>query len=73
MKIKSPGKIKKLLYEIKRPLYNIKKYCYCKFFHKRWLCYPEVWDRGLKGPWHCSKCHPCGEGLEKILKIAEKK
>lgn len=24
-------------------------------------CYPEVWGRGLNGPWHCTKCHPCGE------------
>ena len=56
---------------MKRISYNIKKYCYCKFFHKNYLCYPEVWDRGLKGPWHCSECHPCGEGLEKLFKIAE--
>lgn len=28
--------------------------------HRRHRCYPEVWGRGLKGPWHCTKCHPCG-------------
>ena len=47
--------------------YNIKKYFYCKFFHRKYLCYPEVWDRGLKGPWHCSECHPCGEDLQNML------
>ena len=47
--------------------YNIKKYLYCRFFHRKDLCYPEVWDRGLDGPWHCGKCHPCGEGLMEML------
>ena len=49
---------------IKKLLYNVKKYCYCKFVHKKYLCYPEVWDRGLKGPWHCRKCHPCSVDLQ---------
>lgn len=57
--------------KIKRLLYNIKKYCYCKFFHTKYLCYPEVWDKGLEGPWHCSECHPCGEMLDNLFKLAE--
>ena len=52
---------------IKTLLHNIKKYCYCRFFHKKHLCYPEVWDKGLKGSWHCRKCHPCGEVFDKLL------
>ena len=58
-------KMKKILLHIP---YNIKKYCYCNFFHDKYKCFPEVWDRGLKGPWHCSKCHPCGEELKKVFK-----
>jgi hypothetical protein len=42
---------------------KIKKNIYCRFFHRKYLCYPEVWGRGLKGPWHCSECHPCGESI----------
>jgi len=53
--------------------YAAKKYCYCKFFHNRYLCYPEVWGRGVKGPWHCSKCHPCGEWIDILLKELERK
>jgi hypothetical protein len=52
---------------MKRLFYNIKKYFYCKFFHRKHLCYPEVWNRGLRGPWHCCKCHPCGEDLLNML------
>ena len=48
--------------------YNIKKYFYCKFFHRKYRCYPEVWNRGTRGPWHCSKCHPCSEGLDNAMK-----
>lgn len=65
-------KFRKLkLYYIKNIPYYIKKYCYCRFVHRNHLCYPEVWDRGLDGPWHCSKCHPCGEMLDELLKMAE--
>ena len=39
------------------------KWLWCSWVHRRRRCYPEVWDRGLDGPWHCPKCHPCGEGL----------
>lgn len=66
--------IKKIILNIP---YNIKKYCYCKFIHDKYKCFPEVWGRGLKGPWHCAKCHPCGESLmsalEKINKEGRKK
>lgn len=49
--------------------YNIKKNLYCKFFHKKDICYPRV---DLPSPecekhWHCAKCHPCNEGLMEIL------
>lgn len=37
----------------------IKKQIWCRWFHKEYMCFSEVWDRGLKGPWHCNKCHPC--------------
>ncbi len=53
--------------KFKRILYNIKKYCYCKFVHKNCRCYPK----NPKGNWHCSKCHPCGEMLDELLKMAE--
>ena len=33
----------------------------CSWKHRKHRCYPETWGRGLKGPWHCDKCHPCGE------------
>jgi hypothetical protein len=41
----------------------MKKQLWCRFFHKDDRCYPEVWGRGLDGPWHCARCHPCGEDL----------
>lgn len=50
-----------------RWLFRIKKHLWCRFFHWRDRCYPEVWGRGLNGPWHCARCHPCGEALEKLL------
>jgi hypothetical protein len=53
---------------VKKIFYNMKKYFYCRFFHRDFLCYPEVGGRGLKGPWHCSQCHPCSEGLEILFK-----
>lgn len=55
----------------------IKKHLFCKYFHKRELCFPTVWDaEGAKtmgipyqpNAWHCMKCHPCSEGLDKLLK-----
>ena len=41
-----------------------KKYLFCSWAHRKHLCYPEVWGRGLKGPWHCAKCHECGEWID---------
>ena len=52
-------------------LYWLRKWLICSWFHNKWRCYPEVWDRGLDGPWHCSKCHSCSEGLMKLLKETE--
>jgi len=49
---------------IKRITRFLYKWLWCSWLHKRRRCYPEVWDRGLDGPWHCSKCHPCGEGID---------
>ena len=47
---------------------NIKKHLYCRFFHKKHRCYPDVSGKGLKGVWHCRKCYPCGDVFEKLLK-----
>lgn len=46
----------------------IKKNFYCRFIHWRHRCYPEVDGRGLEGPWHCTRCHPCGEEIDALLK-----
>lgn len=46
-----------------------KKWLFCYFFHRRHRCYPEVWGRGLNGPWHCKKCHPCGEIFDRLEEI----
>jgi hypothetical protein len=43
-----------------------RKWLVCSWKHREYKCYPEVWGRGLKGPWHCNKCHPCGEDFKKI-------
>ena len=45
----------------------LKKWLWCRWFHKKDQCFPEVWDRGLKGPWHCDKCHPCNEEVNKLF------
>jgi len=45
-------------------LEDLKQWFWCAFFHRRERCYPEVWGRGLAGPWHCAKCRPCGEVLD---------
>ena len=47
----------------------IAKWIYCSWAHRGHRCYFEVWDRGPDGPWHCNKCHPCGE----IFDIWQKK
>ena len=44
----------------------IKKYLFCRWFHKADLCYPEVWKLGLNGPWHCARCEPCGKEFENL-------
>lgn len=46
---------------------RLKKWFWCAFLHRRSRCYPEVWGRGLAGPWHCDKCRPCSEGLDVAL------
>ena len=47
---------------------KIKKHLYCRFFHKKYRCYPDVNGKKLKGSWHCRKCHPCGKVFEELLK-----
>ena len=49
------------------PKFYIKKWVYCLWKHYGYRCYPEVWGRGLKGLWHCEKCHPCNEDLIEFL------
>lgn len=44
------------------------KHLWCRWRHSR--CYPRC---DLPSPeylkhWHCVKCHPCGEELDKLLK-----
>lgn len=58
---------------IKILLYSIRKYCYCKFVHKKYLCYHEVWGRGFKGPWHCSKCNPYGKEFYSLLGLVKER
>lgn len=38
------------------------KWLWCSWAHDD-RCYPDVGGLGPKGPWHCARCHPCGEGL----------
>jgi hypothetical protein len=47
-------------------LERLKKFFWCRFQHRRKLCHPEVWGRGLAGPWHCASCRPCGEIFDVI-------
>lgn len=46
----------------------IKKNVYCRFFHRD-RCYPEVWDRGINGPWHCARCVSCAAALDYVLEL----
>lgn len=55
-----------------KALEQLWKYLYCSWAHRDYRCYPEVWGRGLDGPWHCTICHPCGEELDRLLKKLEK-
>lgn len=43
------------------------KWLWCSWAHRKDRCYPEIWDRGLDGPWHCTRCHPCDEELWDIF------
>ena len=49
------------------------KWLWCSWIHYKHRCYPEVWDRGLDGPWHCHKCHECGEGIDIFLGTSKSK
>lgn len=44
------------------------KHLFCRFFHNKYRCWPEVWRSPTNwGPWHCEKCYPCSEQLDKFL------
>jgi len=60
---------------IKYRLQVLAKWVVCSWLHRRYRCYPTVWGPeaakkyGFKYEpnfWHCTKCHPCGEGLSKL-------
>lgn len=46
----------------------LSKWLFCKWFHKKNLCYPrcDLPDPEYKKHWHCDRCHPCTEFLDKI-------
>lgn len=55
------------------------KWLVCSWLHRRHRCYPIVWNKSaakeydLPWPtigdcyWHCHKCHPCNEAINKLL------
>ena len=45
----------------------LKKNLWCRFFHRKHRCYPEVWKVDI-GNWHCDKCSPCSEWIDKLEK-----
>jgi len=47
----------------------IKKWFICSWKHREHRCYP----RDPNGWWHCMKCHPCDEWLNKWLEKMRKK
>lgn len=61
----------KLKWWIRGRWFLAKKHVYCRFFHRRRRCYPEVWDRGINGPWHCDKCVSCGAALDYLVELLE--
>lgn len=53
------------------------KWIFCSWSQRRHRCYPTVWGpaqaREMDIPyqpnfWHCTKCHPCGEEIDKLFK-----
>lgn len=46
---------------LKRMARFLYKWLWCSWIHRRKRCYPEVDKLDIKGPWHCRKCHKCGE------------
>lgn len=60
-----------------RLLAFIWKWGFCFVFHRQHHCHPTVWGpeqaKAMGIPyrpnaWHCTECHPCGEGFEMKLK-----
>lgn len=43
------------------------KWLVCSWLHRDDRCYPEVWVKDST-VWHCMRCHPCGEELDRLLK-----
>lgn len=42
---------------------RLARWLVCSWFHKSRRCYPN--DSKY---WHCEKCHPCGEELDRYFK-----
>ena len=53
---------------IRRIVCFLSQWLICSWYHKKHRCYPEVWDRGLDGPWHCHLCYPCGDGITELVR-----
>lgn len=51
-----------------KTIYFLSKWLICSWKHKGHRCYPEVWDRGPDGPWHCDLCYPCGTSLSELIR-----
>ena len=53
-----------------------KKWLWCSWRHRAHHCHPTVWGPELARQlgvdyypdyWHCAKCHPCGEDLDRLI------
>lgn len=45
---------------------TMQKWLWCSWVHRKHRCYPEVWEP-KSNFWHCTKCHPCSEGLLRFI------
>jgi hypothetical protein len=52
------------------------KWLWCFWAHRHHKCFPTVWgpeqakEMGIPyrpNAWHCTKCHPCNEGLDRLM------
>ena len=51
----------------------IKKWLWCSWVHNKHRCYPDVSGLGLRGAWHCTECHPCGEVFDLLVEELSKR